>query len=97
MHFCLWGGNGRVTTRTRGIKVFGKNILFIRFRLDYLSSIGWHLHKDSSEVYFTFDRNIRFNESKKWKLFNICCKGKKHCANNISMSETAKIYAIKIC
>lgn len=96
LHRNLWGGNGKVATRTHGIRVFGKIILFVKFRLDCAASIGWHLHNNSSEIFFTFDRNIRFNEYPKWKFFNICRKGEKHCVDNLSMSETAKIYALKI-
>ena len=91
IHTNLRGGNGIVVTHTK--KVFG--IYFIKLDLRPESTIGEHFHMGDSEIYLTFSRNIRFCESKKWRLFNFCKKGYAHSAANLSKEKNARIWAVK--
>lgn len=99
-HENLRGGKGVTITRTLILK---KWILWGEIsprkkavRLDLMgnSSVGKHCHKYDSEIYFTFDRNIRFNENRYFHHVNICLKGHSHSAVNLG-EEKATIYALK--
>ena len=95
-HQNLHGGTGIVTTYTRKIYFFRRRSIgrFIILVLEPKSSIGLHQHLGDSEIYVTFNRNIRFCENKKWRFLNYCKKGNMHCAENIS-NKKAKIFAFK--
>ena len=91
VHENLRGGNGMIITRT--VKVMW--LKFIRLDLDPKASIGHHLHDGDSELYITFNKNIRFCRNPKWKLLNFCKKGSAHSAENLSELEDARIWAVK--
>ena len=99
-HRELRGGVGKVTTYTRAVRrfiFFGRfteKFRLIKLILHEESSIGEHVHDSSNELYITFNRNIRFNNNKSWRMFNLCRKGKSHSAQNLSTKE-ATIFAVK--
>lgn len=99
-HANLRGGEGWVVTYTAVLKrwiFFGdpspkkRAIMLI---VECYSSVGNHKHTNDSEIYVTFNRNIRFNGRKYWSPINICLKGNSHSAKNIGKKD-AKIYAFK--
>ena len=94
-HFALRDGDGIVITYTFGFSFFGKNISFIKFVLTPNSSIGWHSHIRSKELYISFSNHIRFNDSEEKKVFNFFKEKQRHSVKNISPTAYAKIYAIK--
>ena len=91
VHQNLRGGNGMIITQTVQIM----RVRFIKLDLDPEASIGEHLHDVDSELYISFDRNIRFSGNKEYKLFNFCRKGSNHSAENVSKERMARIWAIK--
>lgn len=91
VHESLRGGNGMVITRT--ISALGMK--FIRLDLDPKASIGLHTHDIDSELYISFNKNIRFCGDSKRKLWNLCKKGSTHSAENLSKGKTARIWAVK--
>lgn len=98
-HRKLRGGKGKIVTYTTWLK---KWIFFgepdkkqaIKLVFDPYSSVGTHKHEFDSEIYFTFNRRIRFNGKKHWFPINVCLKGHSHSAVNDS-SESGNLYAMK--
>ena len=95
IHRNLRGGKGIITTHTYVFWFFGRYVQFAILTFDCGSHIGWHDHLYQDEIYITFNRSIRFNQSEKWHFFNVCKSGQKHCANNLSFDFPANVYAIK--
>ena len=99
-HVGLRGGEGLVTTYTRGLNkwiLFGgpsPKMRMIKLVLSSGAWIGRHQHTYDSEIYITFNRNVMFNGRKYWCPINICRKGKWHSATNTSQ-KNATIYAFK--
>ena len=96
MHTDLHDGLGTIYITLFRLRFFRKRIQLIRFELDVNAHIGWHKHLVSKEFCITFDRSIRFNESPTWKFFNVCKNGDRHCIRNLSLTDCANVYAIKI-
>lgn len=99
-HANLRGGEGCIVTYTAVLKrwlVFGRpspKKRAIKLVLEGYASVGKHRHTKDSEIYFTFNRKIRFNGKKHWSPINICLRGNSHSAENIGERD-ANIYAFK--
>ena len=99
-HYSLRGGVGRITTCTRAVRrfiLFGRfsqNMRAITLTFHEKASIGEHVHEFENEIYITFDKNIRFNNNKRWRMINFCRKGKSHSAQNVSKKH-ANVYAFR--
>ena len=92
----LRNGLGIIWVDFLEIRILKKCIQFIKFTFDINASIGWHLHQDSKEYCITFNSSIRFNNSNNWTFLNFCKNGEQHCIQNISLTQYANVYAIKI-
>ena len=99
-HVGLRGGEGLVTTYTRGLNewiLFGEpspKKRVIKLVLSSGASIGRHQHTYDSEIYITFNRSVTFNGKRYWCPINICKNGKWHSAANNS-KKNATIYAFR--
>ncbi len=90
-HVNLRDGDGIIVTNTSYIKPF----TFVKFTFYKGSTLGAHSHRRSKELMITFSPSIRFNNSKRWKLFDYCKPGKEHSVQNISKNSFAHVFAIK--
>ena len=92
-HESLRGGDGVIITYTNIIFFRTRRLKLILIKMSPNSTIGLHEHTDDSEIYMTFNRNVRFG-IKKTKYFNRCPKGSFHSASNFS-KDLATVFAIK--
>lgn len=84
----LRGGVGFVDVHM--VQIF--NVAFVTFKLGPRATIGSHQHLYEREVYFTFNKAVRFSGTQ--RFFNFCRKGKAHSAENLSWKE-ARMWAVK--
>ena len=92
-HESLRGGDGIIITYTKIIFFKRRRLKLILMKMSPTSTIGLHQHTDDSEIYFTFNKNVRFGLEKR-RFFNRCPKGGTHSASNFS-KHWANVFAIK--
>ena len=92
-HESLRGGDGVIITYTKIIFLKKRRVKWIVMKLSPRATIGLHEHTDDSEIYMTFNRNVRFGLKKK-PFLNLCTKGRTHSASNQS-DYWATVFAIK--